>query len=232
MLPEWTSQYKALLFLWIDWIGNGVGDAGMISLCVEQKKSNDITAFHAAENVPFFHADGKNAQYIGFEQGVKDKRFSQAPARPAKVRRMLCHILHCESPILIVAYDAQRVADFLRLILRGCSFPDIHWLDLLTIYRDRRTFPYNARSAFREYDIRESSDAGALRRLLEVMDEERGDVGKYVDLFGVFGGKVCRQKIRGVRYEVQGNNIGFRGEHRSLPELIRTEREEYYAESL
>ena len=46
-------------------------------------------------------------------------------------------------PTLLVAHNAQFDGEFTRYLLAGQSFPDgLHWLDSMTVYKDRRPYPH------------------------------------------------------------------------------------------
>lgn len=57
-------------------------------------------------------------------------------------------------PTLLVAHNAQFDGEFARYLLAGQSFPDgLHWLDSMTIFKDRRPYPHKLESAIRAYGL-------------------------------------------------------------------------------
>lgn len=96
-------------------------------------------------------------------------------------------------PTLLVAHNAQFDGEFTRYLLAGQSFPDgLHWLDSMTVYKDRRSYPHRLESAIRAYGLegkvqnshRAIDDTMALYEVLKAMEQERDDLYRYIDLFG------------------------------------------------
>lgn len=96
-------------------------------------------------------------------------------------------------PTLLVAHNAQFDGEFTRYLLAGQSFPDgLHWLDSMTVYKDRRPYPHRLESAIRAYGLegkvqnshRAIDDTMALYEVLKAMEQERDDLYRYIDLFG------------------------------------------------
>ena len=66
-----------------------------------------------------------------------------------------------------------------------------HFLDALTVYRDRRDYPHKLCNAIEAYGLQDAvnshravDDARAAAGLLGAMAAERDDLADYVDLFG------------------------------------------------
>ena len=86
------------------------------------------------------------------------------------------------------------------------------FLDVLTVYRDRRDYPHKLENAIAAYHLedravnshRSLDDARAAALLLEAMAEEKDDLERYIDLFGVHPryGRSGR-KIASVTYRAQ-----------------------------
>lgn len=95
-------------------------------------------------------------------------------------------------PVLMVAHNAQFDACFLRELLRGFKPGHLDWLDSLTVYKDRRPYPHKLANAILAYELEDKvqnshraiDDVLALFEVLKAMDEERDDLGSYVNLFG------------------------------------------------
>ena len=66
-----------------------------------------------------------------------------------------------------------------------------HFLDALTVYRDRRDYPHKLCNAIEAYGLQDAvnshravDDARAAAGLLDALAAERDDLADYVDLFG------------------------------------------------
>lgn len=97
---------------------------------------------------------------------------------------------------LVAAYNAPFDLDFLlRSLLRsaeGQQFRRAGFLDLLTVYRDRRPYPHKLKNAIEAYHLGNRvqnshhalEDVRATAEVLLAMDRERPDLHNYVNLFG------------------------------------------------
>lgn len=132
-------------------------------------------------------------------------------------------------PTLMIAHNAQFDACFLRGLLRGQKVGRIDWLDSLTVYKDRRAYPHKLANAIIAYDLtgkvqnshRAIDDVLALFEVLKAMDDEREDLGSYVNLFGYnpkYG--VSGRRIVGVRYEPQSFSKGLTRPEQTLPARV------------
>ena len=126
----------------------------------------------------------------------------------------LAEMLSLERP-LVVAYNAQFDLGFLSYFLHGFGkagvLKNVHMLDALTVYRDRRPFPHKLCNAVEAYSLvsqnthRAIDDTKATYELLCAMDEEEPDLHRYINLFGYsekYG--VSGQRISSVTYRPQG----------------------------
>lgn len=131
--------------------------------------------------------------------------------------------------VLLVAHNAQFDLLFLAYgiirhkeknkgwmkVFNGCDY-----LDTLTVYKDRRSYPHKLEDAIREYHLagkvenshRAVDDCKALFEVVKQMEIEKDDLLQYVNLFGYnpkYGpsGKMLKK----VRYEAQGFN-NYKGE--------------------
>lgn len=129
--------------------------------------------------------------------GITDAQLAaEGVERQAAAEAFRCLLEGCERPLL-TAYNAQFDLNFLFYLLRSCGLADIlrlpRFLDVLTVYRDRRDYPHKLCNAIDAYGLGETAvnshravdDARAAAVLLEAMAEERDDLEQYIDLFGV-----------------------------------------------
>ena len=118
---------------------------------------------------------------------------------------------------LLLAYNAHFDLSFLFYLLLRSGDPDIlrgkDKLDLLTVYRDRRSYPHRLCSAIEAYGLsgkvvnshRAIDDVLATLAVMEEMEKEKDDLERYVNLFGYnarFG--LEGRPISSVTYKPQG----------------------------
>ena len=118
---------------------------------------------------------------------------------------------------LLLAYNAHFDLSFLFYLLLRSGDPDIlrgkDKLDLLTVYRDRRSYPHRLCSAIETYGLsgqvvnshRAIDDVLATLAVMEEMEKEKDDLERYVNLFGYnarFG--LEGRPISSVTYKPQG----------------------------
>ena len=149
--------------------------------------------------------------------GITDERLQTEGVQPVKAAGQIAKLMQ-NGPTLMIAHNAQFDACFLRGLLRGQKVGRIDWLDSLTVYKDRRAYPHKLANAITAYDLtgkvqnshRAIDDVLALFEVLKAMDDEREDLGSYVNLFGYnpkYG--VSGRRIVGVRYEPQSFSKGL-----------------------
>ena len=123
---------------------------------------------------------------------------------------------------LIVAYNAQFDLMFLYYLLNQYGdvrlLKDQPKLDLLTVYKDRYSYPHKLCNAIESYGLshqvvnshRAIDDVRATVAVMRKMAEERADMEKYIDLFG-YNAKygVSGKRISSVRYIPQGFEPGI-----------------------
>lgn len=118
--------------------------------------------------------------------------------------------------VLLAAYNAQFDLNFLYFFLQRAdccqALQSCRFLDVLTVYRDRRPYPHKLKDAITAYGLddcavnshRAIDDTWATVRLLEAMEAEQPDLLRYENLFGYhpkYG--VSGQRIRSIRYRPQ-----------------------------
>ena len=128
--------------------------------------------------------------------GITDRQLQAEGVEPAEAAAAFCGLLCGEDTELIVAYNAQFDLNFLYYLLNACGRASVlrrpHFLDALTVYRDRRDYPHKLCNAIEAYGLGEYAvnshravdDARATVLLLEAMAAERDDLDRYLDLFG------------------------------------------------
>lgn len=148
--------------------------------------------------------------------GITDAQLQSEGVGQREAAESFCRLLEgCERPLL-AAYNAQFDLNFLYYFLRPLGLADAlrppRFLDVLTVYRDRRDYPHKLCDAIEAYGLGDTAvnshravdDARATVQLLEAMAAERSDLAQYIDLFGVhpkYG--LSGRKIASVTYRPQ-----------------------------
>ena len=148
--------------------------------------------------------------------GITEERLEAEGVGDQEAARAFAELLEGAERPLIAAYNAQFDLNFLYGLLRPWGLAEAlkkpRFLDALTVYRDRRDYPHKLEDAIAAYHLEDKAvnshraidDARAAALLLEVMAEERDDLERYIDLFGVhprYG--VSGRKISSVTYRPQ-----------------------------
>ena len=118
---------------------------------------------------------------------------------------------------LLLAYNAHFDLSFLFYMLLRDGDPQIlkgkDKLDLLTVYKDRRSYPHKLCNAIEAYGLQDQvvnshravDDVIATMAVMDKMEEERNDLHNYVNLFG-YNAKygISGKAIGSVTYKPQG----------------------------
>lgn len=119
---------------------------------------------------------------------------------------------------LLAAYNAQFDLCFLYRFLKQYEkegvLRQMNFLDAMTVFKDRRSYPHRLRDAVAAYRLqtenthRAIDDAKATLELIQKMSEEEDDLCRYVNLFG-FNPKygIFGKKISSVTYRKQEYNM-------------------------
>ena len=134
---------------------------------------------------------------------------------------------------LIVAYNTQFDASFLKNTATRQASIDLmqslkrcDYLDALTMFRDRASYPHKLSDAIKWYGLgdkvknshRAVDDTKALKEIFDAMTKERDDSEKYVNLFGYnpkYGIK-DENKLPGIIYAAQNFNKWMTDEKNAL----------------
>lgn len=118
--------------------------------------------------------------------------------------------------VLLVAYNAHFDLSFLFYLLHEHQMAEIlkapDFLDLLTVYKDRRAYPHKLKDAILAYGLEDKvvnshralDDVKATVEVLKQMELEKADLLRYINLFGYnpkYG--VQGKRIRSVEYRPQ-----------------------------
>lgn len=142
--------------------------------------------------------------------GISEQMLFQNGVSKADASEQFSGMLN-ETKILLAAYNAQFDLCFLYRFLMQYGKPELlkqlKFLDVLTIYRDRRDYPHKLSDAVSAYSLnaqnthRAIDDVKATLELLLAMEKEDFDLDRYINLFGYnpkYG--ISGQKISSVTY--------------------------------
>ena len=148
--------------------------------------------------------------------GITPEQLEREGVEKAAACETFCRLLGGGERTLLAAYNAQFDLNFLYHFLRPFGQVEVlrapRFLDVLTVYRDRRDYPHKLSDAIAAYGLEEQAvnshravdDARAAAALLAAMAAERDDLERYVDLFGYppkYG--VSGRRIGSVTYRPQ-----------------------------
>ena len=151
---------------------------------------------------------------------------------------------------LLVAHNAQFDIRFIRELIEsytefigetGDVLDHCDYLDTLTVLRDRRPYPHTLAAAIKEYGLtgsvnnshRAIDDVEALLAVLISMDNERGNLQEYVNLFGYnpkFG--VINERIPRVRYWPQNAMARGKVSMTTLPQRYKYANSNIHTENI
>ena len=146
--------------------------------------------------------------------GITDQDIRERGIPKAQVCRDIARMVAGNT--LLMAYNAHFDLSFLFYMLMRDGDPTIlkgmDKIDLLTVYKDRRSYPHKLCNAIEAYGLQDSvvnshravDDVIATVAVTQAMDGERSDLENYVNLFGYnpkFG--VDGKKISSITYKPQ-----------------------------
>lgn len=159
--------------------------------------------------------------------GITDELLEREGVSTDKAAGQLYNMVK-EGPVVIAAYNAQFDLLFIRELLRGRKFT-ADFLDVLTVYKDRRAYSHKLANAIVAYDLQDKAqnthraidDVLAMFEVMKAMEAERDDLSSYVNIFG-FNPKYGRQggNIKGVRYYAQPFRKQIARPEQTLPALF------------
>ena len=141
--------------------------------------------------------------------GITPEQLEREGVEKTAACETFCRLLGGGERTLLAAYNAQFDLNFLYHFLRPFGQVGIlrapRFLDVLTVYRDRRDYPHKLSDAIAAYGLEDQAvnshravdDARAAAILLDAMAAERDDLDRYIDLFGY-----------SPKYGVSGRRIG------------------------
>ena len=126
--------------------------------------------------------------------GISTQDLQEKGLPKTRVARDICEMM--QGNTLLLAYNAHFDLSFLYYFLLRHGDPMVlkgkDKLDLLTVYKDRRSYPHKLCNAIEAYGLsgkvvnshRAVDDVIATVAVMEEMEKERSDFMRYVNLFG------------------------------------------------
>lgn len=148
--------------------------------------------------------------------GITDEMLKNDGIDAAVCAKKFASLLAMGKKNLLVAYNAQFDMNYLFYFLHRAGVSDslkgIEMLDALTVYKDRHEYPHKLENAIETYKLagkvqnshRAIDDTKALLEVMLAMGEEKGDLARYINLFGYnpkYG--ISGKKISSVSYKPQ-----------------------------
>ena len=193
-LSSLLDRYKALVIFDTETSGLNPGDDQIIELAALRVERTQAGALRIAGKMDTFIRlpEGERLpENIVTLTGITDRLLETEGVQSGTAVSRFLKLVK-PGPVLMVAHNAQFDACFLRELLRGFKPGHLDWLDSLTVYKDRRPYPHKLANAILAYELEDKvqnshraiDDVLALFEVLKAMDEERDDLGSYVNLFG------------------------------------------------
>ena len=182
---------------------------------VLEKKDGNITVTEEYDELITLSPGGFVPAQIEALTGISNQDIRE---RGIPKTRVCCDIARMLSGnTLLLAYNAHFDLSFLFYLLLRHGDPQIlkgkDKLDLLTVYKDRRSYPHKLCNAIEAYDLtgkvinshRAVDDVLATVEVMKCMEAERDDLCRYINLFG-FNPKygISGKPIGSVTYKPQG----------------------------
>ena len=220
-LDEIFDKYDTIICLdtettGLDELKNQIIDLGVIEMkringtLVETTTINDL--------IKLKDKDSKLPIEITELTHITDDMLNQNGLEMDVVKEKFASLLKKSGKKIIATYNAQFDLKFLRYFLRGVQLADISFLDIMTVYKDRRSYPHKLCVAVSEYKLddlvanthRALDDTRACFEVLKSMSLEKHDIDSYINLFGYnekYG--IPTPQIKGVTYKPQSNTANL-----------------------
>lgn len=172
----------------IDFVHDEIIELGAVCLTAEGEGDtmDDLIRLSPGRTLPPFITD---------LTGITATQLETEGVEKSDAADRFCRLLEGAERPLLAAYNAQFDLSFLYYLLRPQGRAAVlgppRFLDLLTVYRDRRDYPHRLSDAIAAFGLTDAvnshravDDARAALALLGAMEAERDDLDRYIDLFG------------------------------------------------
>lgn len=165
--------------------------------------------------------------------GITDQMLEDEGVLPSVVA---CDIIKRVTPgTVMIAHNTQFDLNFIYNLVQK-YYPDkaeqlvedVLWLDTLTIFKDRKSYPHKLINMVEYYELedvefhRAINDAQALYECVLALRDERDDLKEYVNVFGYnpkYG--VSGKKFDCIKYAPQRYNKSLVASDKILPKIIQ-----------
>lgn len=221
-----AAQYDSLIILDVETSGLSPKRHEIIELAAARVEGASVVERYDQflRLSPGTRLDRRITELTGITQADLEREGIAKETACRDLQRLLSH-----GRTLLAAYNAQFDLSFLYQLLARDGDPAaldaVDFLDVLTVFKDRRPYPHKLRNAIDAYQLggkvvnshRAIDDVLATVEVLSAMAAERDDLPRYVNLFGFhpkYG--VSGARLAKVRYAPQPY-----GSHPPLYESIR-----------
>ena len=231
-LRDVFTKYKAVVFFDTETTGLEAESCQIIELAAIRVEKTERDTLRMADSADVFVKlpEGERIpQKIVELTGITDEQLENEGITEAEAAARFTELIG-GGCVLLVAHNAQFDLLFTAEMLRrhGNGGPEAlkaaDYLDSLTVYKDRRTYPHKLANAIEHYGLtdkvqnshRAIDDVLALYEVTKAMSEERDDLTDYIDLLGYnpkYG--ITGRKLRQITYMPQSYKLGCR-----LPDLM------------
>ena len=182
---------------------------------VVEKRDGIVTVVQEYDELITLSPGGFVPAHIEALTGITNQDIRERGISKARLCRDIAQMLAGNT--LLLAYNAHFDLSFLFYLLLRHGDPAIlkgkDKLDLLTVYKDRHSYPHKLCNAIAVYGLsgkvvnshRAVDDVLATVEVMKAMEEERDDLCRYINLFG-FNPKygISGKPIGSVTYKPQG----------------------------
>ena len=239
-LREVFQKYAAVVFFDTETTGLDAKTCQIIELAAIRIEQTSRGTLRMSANLDEFirlPEGEKLPEQITKLTGITDEMLEQQGLDEADVAHDFEALLDdTAGPVLLVAHNAQFDLLFTREMLWKHAgngeelFEAADYLDTLTVYKDRRSYPHKLANAIAAYKLEDKvqnshralDDVAALFEVCKAMDDERADLLEYVNIFGYnpkYG--VSGYRIDGVTYWPQRFNKFMQSPSYTLPALAK-----------
>lgn len=236
-LKQIFEKYATVVFFDTETSGLDFEKNQIIELAASVVKKTD-NGYHIPVSADLFVKlpEGQKLPEVIVElTGIDDRTLQRSGwAEEVVAEKFADMIRNDDGPVLLVAHNAQFDLLFVRAMLKrhNCDGLELleaaDYLDSLTVYKDRRSYPHKLANAIVDYNLRDKvrnshraiDDVAALFEVVKAMDNERADLLNYVNLFGYnpkYG--ISGSRIDGVTYWPQRFHNYMQAPNYTLPVL-------------
>lgn len=196
-LDSLFERYDSIVFFDVETSGLNPEEDEIIELsAVKTVKVNGCIKFDSTFNSMIKLAPGKRlSPRITEISGISNEMITRSGQEKDAVGKNFLNFLG-RGKALMVAYNAQFDVGFLNCFFSRQghldALNDVDYIDAMTVYKDRRSYPHKLKDAISAYGLvdkvanchRAKNDVEALYEVFIAMDNEYDDLPRYINIFG------------------------------------------------